>query len=698
MRNLLFTLISLESVVIANASIQKFKTPKKEENPVKWGFSSKSLGDQLYELTFTAKIEKHWHIYGLNPTADANKFLPIATALTFTPSSTYQLIGKLSSNRPIEHYEATSDVNLYYHENQMILKQKVKLTEEKSTKIKVMISYQACIEEKGVERCNMPEDENFEFTVGGEIPEETQTLNSVEVDTVGKKIVVTQKNDPFHWDLDPNKPQENCQIEQEEQTMWYAFLQGLFWGLFALLTPCVFPMIPLTVAFFTKSSGDGSGKSKAVLYGVFIFLTYVAVSVPFHIFSSTNPEVFNEFATNPWINIAFFAIFIVFAVSFFGFYEISLPSSWANKMDNNASKIGGIFGVFFMAITLVIVSFSCTGPILGGMLGQIYASNSQGTVDFLGLSLSLAPTKLTAATAGFGIALGLPFGLFAFFPSLMKKLPKSGGWLEDFKVSLGFLEVALAIKFISNADLVQQWGLLKRETFFALWIIIGLFWTLYLLGKFKFKPYQGSQTLSRTKFIFAVIIGTFTVRMIPGVMPPNELNKFAFLSGFPPPSSYSYYHHESEFKIYRDLEEAVAAAKKENKPIFIDFTGWACVNCRKMEETVWIDPVIAETLKDKYIMVSLYVDEKIELPADQQMVYKTHDGRLKEIKTVGNKWATLQAETFQNQAQPFYAVISADSTLLIPTEDYNPDVNEYSNWLNCGIDAHNNWKNAKENR
>ena len=698
MRKLLFTLIALVAVVFANAQIQKSNTPKKEENPVKWSYNSKSLGNQIYELTFTAKIKKHWHIYDLNPTADADKFLPIATAITFTPSSTYQLIGKLSSNKPIEHYEATSDVNLYYHEKQMIMKQKVKLAEEKATKIKVMISYQACIQEKGVESCLLPEDKNFEFTVGGEITEETQTLNSVEVDTVGKKVVVSQNNDPFHWNLDPNKPQENCQIEQEEQTMWYAFLQGLFWGLFALLTPCVFPMIPLTVAFFTKSSGDGSGKSKAVLYGVFIFLTYVAVSVPFHIFSSTNPEVFNEFATNPWINIAFFAIFIVFAVSFFGFYEISLPSSWANKMDNNASKIGGIFGVFFMAITLVIVSFSCTGPILGGMLGQIYASNSQGTVDFLGLSLSLAPTKLTAATAGFGIALGLPFGLFAFFPSLMKKLPKSGGWLEDFKVSLGFLEVALAIKFISNADLVQQWGLLKRETFFALWIIIGLFWTLYLLGKFKFKPYQGSQTLSRTKFIFAVIIGTFTVRMIPGVMPPNELNKFAFLSGFPPPSSYSYYHHESEFKIYRDLEEAVAAAKKENKPIFIDFTGWACVNCRKMEETVWIDPVISETLKDKYIMVSLYVDEKIELPADQQMVYKTHDGRLKEIKTVGNKWATLQAETFQNQAQPFYAVISADSTLLIPTEDYNPDVNEYSNWLNCGIDAHNNWKNAKENR
>ena len=689
MRKLLFTLIALVAVVFVQA--------QDNDNPVKWSYSAKALENNQFELTYSAKIIKGWHVYALKVSNDPKFIGPIPTSVNLNPDNkNFKVVSNVKDAKYITHYDPNFDADLNYYENNVIFKQIIQVISVSPFKLKGVLEYMSCNDSQ----CIFPDPIKFEIsidpTTNTSVSEE-QTLES-KIDTAGKKIVESNANDPFHWDLDPNKPQENCQIEQEEQTMWYAFLQGIFWGLFALLTPCVFPMIPLTVAFFTKSSSDGSGKSKAVLYGVFIFLTYVTVSVPFHIFSSTNPEVFNEFATNPWINIAFFTIFIVFAVSFFGFYEISLPSSWANKMDNNASKIGGIFGVFFMAITLVIVSFSCTGPILGGMLGQIYASNSQGTVDFLGLSLSLAPTKLTAATAGFGIALGLPFGLFAFFPSLMKKLPKSGGWLEDFKVSLGFLEVALAIKFISNADLVQQWGLLKRETFFALWIIIGLFWTLYLLGKFKFKPYQGSQTLSRTKFIFAVIIGTFTVRMIPGVMPPNELNKFAFLSGFPPPSSYSYYQHESEFKIYRDLEEAVAAAKKENKPIFIDFTGWACVNCRKMEETVWIDPVISETLKDKYIMVSLYVDEKIELPTDQQMVYKTHDGRLKEIKTVGNKWATLQAETFQNQAQPFYAVISADSTLLIPTEDYNPDVNEYSNWLNCGIDAHNNWKNAKENR
>ena len=654
------------------------------EDLVQWSVKSTYLGNKDYEVVFTARIAEGWHMNALVPSSDSKKFSPNPTTIAFKPSDFFELVGELTANTPIEKYDSIFDLNLYYHEGAMTLKQRISLIEKGPVMIRATISYQVCND------VCLEGKKSVEFVIGGYAVEAETMLMDVQLDTSGKEVIESKINDPFHWSLDVNQPMEQCEIVEEEQTMWWAFLQGLFWGLFALLTPCVFPMIPLTVSFFTKSTQDGSGKRKAVLYGIFIFLTYVAVSIPFHVFSSTNPEVFNEFATNPWINIAFFIIFIVFAVSFFGYYEITLPNSWANKMDN-ASNIGGILGVFFMAITLVIVSFSCTGPILGGMLGQIYASNSQGTIDFLGLSLSLAPTKLTAATAGFGIALGLPFGLFAFFPSLMKKLPKSGGWLEDFKVSLGFLEVALAIKFVSNADLVQQWGLLKRETFFALWIIVGVLWTLYLIGKFKFKPGQGSQKLSGTKLFFGTTIAIFTLRLIPGVFPPSEFNKFTFLSGFPPPSSYSYYHHEEEFKIYRDLAEAMEVAKQEHKPLFIDFTGWACVNCRKMEETVWIDPLIAATLKDHYIMVSLYVDEKIELPADQQFVYKTSDGRLKEIKTVGNKWATLQTETFHNNAQPFYAVIAADSTLLIPTEDYNPDAEEYGKWLNCGINAHQEW-------
>jgi thiol:disulfide interchange protein len=664
--------------------------------PVKWSYSATKVKEGEYELQFKASIEKGWHVYALEVSKDPNFVGPIPTSFTFSnvnATKNYRLRGKVQQGKYITHFDPNFEADLNYFENSCVFKQTIDVSSVDQFSVEGVLEYMACDDSK----CIFPDPVNFKIDINpaNDVEGKTsdQALQSV-VDTTGKKVVNSTTNDPFHWGSKTTTPLEDCQIKEEEQTIWWAFLQGLFWGLFALLTPCVFPMIPLTVSFFTKSSGDGNGKSKAVLYGIFIFLTYVAVSIPFHVFSSTNPEVFNEFATNPWINLTFFAVFIVFAVSFFGYYEITLPSSWANKMDN-ASNIGGLIGVFFMAITLVIVSFSCTGPILGGMLGQIYASNAQGTVDFLGMSLSLAPTKLTAATAGFGIALGLPFGLFAFFPSLMKKLPKSGGWLEDFKVSLGFLEVALAIKFLSNADLVQQWGVLKRETFFALWIVIGIFWSLYLFGKFKFKPGQGSGTLSKPKLFFALALALFSIRLIPGVMPPNGLNKFAFLSGFPPPAFYSYYEYQEEFHVYHDLAEAMEVAKKEHKPLFVDFTGWACVNCRKMEEHVWVDDKIKSMLQEKYVMVSLYVDEKIELPASDQMIYKTHDGRLKEIKTVGNKWATLQAETFHNQAQPFYVILAPDSTLLIPSEDYNPNVDEYFKWLNCGITAHEFWLNAK---
>ena len=662
-----------------------------EDNPVKWSYSANPLEDNQYELNFSAQIFKSWHVYALKVSDNPDFIGPIPTSIRLNPDAkNYTINTSIKDGKYITHFDPNFDADLNYYEKTISFKQIIKVKSEKPFILKGVLEYMACNDSK----CIFPDPINFEIKINAANSENTldQSLESI-IDTTDKKVVVSKVNDPFNWNLDPTQPLDNCEIEVQEETMWLTFLQGLFWGLFALLTPCVFPMIPLTVAFFTKSAGSGSGKSKAVLYGLFILLTYVAVSIPFHIVSSTNPAMFNEFATNPGMNLAFFAIFIVFAVSFFGYYEITLPNSWANKMDSNASKIGGILGVFFMAITLVIVSFSCTGPILGGMLGQIYASNAQGTVEFLGLTLSLAPTKLTAATAGFGIALGLPFGLFAFFPSLMKSLPRSGGWLEDFKVSLGFLEVALAIKFVSNADLVQQWGFLKRETFFALWIIVGTMWTLYLLGKFKFKPNQGSQKLSQTKLFFAIVIGLFTLRIIPGVFPPSHLNEFRFLSGFPPPSSYSFYPHEEEFKVYKDLKEAMAVAKMENKPLFVDFTGWACVNCRKMEETVWVDEEIKQILKDKYIMVSLYVDEKIELPKDQQFVYKSGN-LVREIKTVGNKWATLQAETFNNQAQPFYVVLSPDSTLLIPSEDYNPNVKEYAKWLNCGVNAFDTWKSS----
>jgi thiol:disulfide interchange protein DsbD len=397
--------------------------------------------------------------------------------------------------------------------------------------------------------------------------------------------------------------------------------------------------------------------------------------------------VLNSIATNTWLNIGFFVVFIVFAISFFGFFEITLPSGLANKVDN-ASNLGGLIGIFFMALTLAIVSFSCTGPILGTVIGSIYSSDLQGTVGFLGAELSMPAAKVSAAMMGFGIALGLPFALFAAFPALLKKLPKSGGWMDDFKVSLGFMEVALAVKFLSNADLVEQWGFFKRETFFAIWIVIGVMWLLYMLGLFRFKPGQGSKGMPKFKLAVTIAIAAFTLRMVPGVLPSSAWNRFDFLSGFPPPKSYSWYHYEEEFIIYKDLAEAMKVAQEQGKPLFVDFTGWACVNCRKMEDTVWPEDAVKEILSNEYVMCSLYVDEKVELPAEEQFIYTTKDGRKKQIKTVGNKWATLQTETFGNNSQPMYALLNQKGELLAPIEQYNPDADKYVSWLQCGLQAY----------
>ncbi len=425
----------------------------------------------------------------------------------------------------------------------------------------------------------------------------------------------------------------------------------------------------------------------AVLYGLFILLIYLLLSLPFHLSKNVDPEVLNSIATNTWLNIGFFIVFVVFAISFFGFFEITLPSSLANKADT-ASNLGGVVGVFFMALTLAIVSFSCTGPILGTVIGSIYSADVQGVYSFLGLELSMPAAKVSAAMCGFGLALGAPFALFAAFPAMLKKLPKSGGWMDDFKVSLGFLELALAVKFLSNSDLVEQWGILKRETFFAIWILIGILWLAYMLKLFSFKKNQGSKGFSRIKVVFVVLIAGFTLRIVPGVLPSSPYNDFNFLSGFPPPKSYSWYHYEHPFHIFTNLDEAMAESQRTGKPLFLDFTGWACVNCRKMEDTVWPENEVRSLLNDDYIMCSLYVDEKVELPVEEQFVYTTKDGRQKEIKRVGSKWATLQTETFSNNSQPFYALLSPDGKLLTPTEQYNPDAAEYAAWLRCGLAAH----------
>ena len=466
--------------------------------------------------------------------------------------------------------------------------------------------------------------------------------------------------------------------DHKNSSLWTLFFLGFIGGLLALLTPCVFPMIPLTVSFFTKGSEDRKkGLKNALTYGGFILLIYLLFSIPFHVLGSVNEQIFNEISTNPWLNIFFFVIFIVFAISFFGYFEITLPSSWVNRMDQNASRFGGMIGVFFMALTLALVSFSCTGPILGSLLAGALTADG-------------GAWQLTTGMGGFGLALALPFALFAMFPGWLNSLPRSGSWLNTVKVVLGFIELALAIKFLSNADLVMNWGLLKRELFIALWIIIGAGLAIYLFGKLRFPHDSPMKKLAPMRMGFGVLTTAFVLYLIPGLT-NSEWRNLKLLSGFPPPLFYSFYHQETECPLnlacHHSIEEGQKASMASGKPMLIDNTGWACVNCRKMEETVWSEPAILDLLREKYILVSLYVDDKRELPKEEQHIYISCRDQKRLIRTEGDRWATLQSETFGQVSQPLYVLLSPDGHLLTDPVGYTPDEDEYEVFLKRGLDA-----------
>jgi thiol:disulfide interchange protein len=472
-------------------------------------------------------------------------------------------------------------------------------------------------------------------------------------------------------------------IKASNNSLWRIFGLGFLGGLLALLTPCVFPMIPLTVSFFTKKGGDGNqkgGVSKAILYGFFIVLVYLALSIPFHLLDSVNPDILNEISTNVWLNVIFFVIFIFFAFSFFGYYELTLPSTWTNST-SRGEGIGGILGVFFMALTLSIVSFSCTGPILGSLLAG-------------SLSADGGAWQLTAGMAGFGVALGLPFALFAMFPNMLKALPKSGGWLNTTKVILGFLELALAFKFLSNADLVKHWGLLKIEVFLGIWIVVFAGLALYILGKLKFPHDSPLKKLSFFRITSGVLVFAFVVYLGSGFRINKETQTFTpltLLSGLAPPVGYSFLYPNdcpNNFDCFKDLKEGVAYAQKVNKPILLDFTGYACVNCRKMEEHIWPKTTIKSYFEEDYVLISLYVDDKKELPKDQKLTVERLGGGTRVLENYGHKWAHFQTQFFQSNSQPYYVLLDSDGeTVLNDPVGYTPDEADYKAFLDCGLEV-----------
>ena len=614
-----------------------------------WKVESKKTGEGKYELTFSAIIKDNWQLYAPNQILLEQK----TTELKFADSNIIQEGDFMPGALPKE-------VNSIIFENT-----KVKVYEtEAHWKATIKINGTAPAKLQG--KLFYTYGKNDEFYPSTEFSFVTGLEGGVEAASI--KIA----------SIDINNPVSPCGDDgTKNKSLVTIFFLGLLGGLIALLTPCVFPMIPVTVTFFTKKSTDRKkGITNAILYGLFIFMIYILITLPFHVAGKAiSPEIFNNISTNVWLNLIFFSVFVFFALSFFGLFEIGLPSGLANKMDSK-SGLGNLGGIFFMAATLAIVSFSCTGPILGTLLVGVA---DQGA------------WPLTVGAAGFGIALGLPFALFAMFPHWLQSLPKSGGWMTDVKVVLGFLELALAVKFLSNADLVKQWGFLKREIFIGLWVFIGLLTVLYLLGKLRFSHSSPVKKFSFIRIAFIILFTSITIYLIPGLT-NTKWADLKLISGFPPPRTYSIYKIEKGKSgilepMHNDYKGALKLARTQNKPVLIDFTGWACVNCRRMEEKVWPDATVDSLMRNEFIVVSLYVDEKKKLPLAEQTVERLSNGTDKSVISVGDKWSTFQIENFGATSQPQYVIISPDEIALTKTKFYTPDPEEFIKWLECGLDA-----------
>jgi thiol:disulfide interchange protein len=621
--------------------------------PVRWSPEVENLGGGEYRLRFRASIEPGWKLYSQHiPEAEVR---PIPTRLEFDGAGErLELLGETAESGQGEEAAEPLFDNLIirWYKEEAVLEQRIRVSEP-GQPLKGRIEYMTCDNS----RCIFPDPWEFELD-----------LSSGENIYSGEGGPVRDTWGEFTW-LDSSV----CAVVEEDNSSWWGvFLKGLLGGLIALFTPCVFPMIPMTVTFFTKKTGQSRAKGifDASFYGISILAVYLACTIPFVVYKLP-PDTLNVIATHPVLNLIFFAIFVFFAFSFFGYYELTLPSSWGTKTDS-ASQTGGLLGIFFMAVTLAIVSFSCTGPLLGVLLVQT-------------LSTAASQSAIVAGFAGFGVALGLPFALFAAFPRALSALPQSGGWLNSVKVVLGFLELGLALKFLSNADLVAHWGFLKRDLFLLIWILTGLATVAYLLGWIRF-PHDSPSKPGPLRLGFAALFAAFSIYLIPGLFGSN----LKLISGFPPPMFYSYgwfYKTESKCPLdlpcFKDFDEGLAYARENNKPIMLDFTGWACVNCRKMEEGVWVDQQVFRRLSEDFVLISLYVDDTSPLP-DEDRYVSAASGR--SVRTVGNKWSDLQLSNFKGVSQPWYVLLGPDGrTVLNEPVGYTPDKRQYLEFLDCGL-------------
>jgi thiol:disulfide interchange protein DsbD len=634
------------------------------KEPASWSYTVKALDNAEADIVITATIDEGWHLYSQKIKPGG----PLPTELTFTPSPAYSLIGKPTEwPKPKEEYEEVFEMSIKSWALKANFTQRIKILSEKDFKVSVKVDYMVCNNGSCVALSNVLEVPIKGVAGAGQVSLPVDTVPVA--DTTQQKDTVSQSSTGSPIDTAFNKTflkGGNVPGGIEGMSLWWIFVMGFLGGLIALLTPCVWPMIPLTVGFFVKKSEDKKkGRRDAIIYGVSIVVIYVLLGLGITLIFGA--DKLNDLSTNPWFNVFFFLLLVVFAISFFGAFEIRMPSKWVNAMDSRAERTGGLLSIFLMAFTLVLVSFSCTGPIIGTLLVEAVTRGA------------LAPL---IGMLGFAIALAIPFTIFAFFPSWMSSLPKSGGWMNVVKVVLGFLELAFALKFLSVADLTSHWGILPRETFLVLWIAIFALMGIYLLGKLKFPHDSEVKHVSVPRLFLGMISLAFALYMVPGLWGAP----LRAISAFSPPITTQDFNLSTN-QVHAPFDDyflAAEYAKNNQKPVMVDFTGFGCVNCRKMEAAVWTDPAIGKILKDEYVLVSLWVDDKKELPEDQQYT-TTFAGKERRIETVADKWSDFQARFFGNNSQPYYVLLDNQGRLLNVPRAYDEDIDAYKKWLIDGL-------------
>ena len=664
--------------------------------PVKWKIKLDDKGGAPEkEIVFTATADKGWHLYDMNLPEGG----PVSTSFTFETLNGAELIGQpVPSVKPTTVYDEQFAMNLRWYPGTVSFIQKLKVTDPAKFKVEGEVEFMACNDET----CLPPDQIPFSFdkksihvdpalaanssttevdkedatTVQPDtqvVAEDASELNTPDPTaketpaTTSPKASDSLTDSPNLWSpvIDQLKAFGDSTVSAADTSWLFIFFAGFLGGLIALLTPCVWPMIPMTVSFFLKRTKDRKKAIRdAITYGLSIIVIYLVMGLL--ITGIFGASALNDLSTNAIFNILFFLLLVVFAVSFFGAFELVLPASWTSKLDSKADSTTGVLSIFFMSFTLVLVSFSCTGPIIGTLLVQ---AASMGTA--VGPAIGMF---------GFALALSIPFSVFAIFPNMLQSMPKSGGWLNSVKVVLGFLELALALKFLSVADLAYGWRLLDREAFIVLWIVIFSLLGVYLLGKIKFSHDSEVKYVSVPRLFMAIISFAFAIYMVPGLWgaPLKAISAFA-----PPLYTQDFNLYKNEVHAaFDDYESGMAYAKKVNKPVMIDFSGFGCVNCRKMEASVWTDPKVKQMLENDYVLITLMVDDKTKLP---QPIEIQENGKTRKLKTIGDKWSYLQRSKFGSNAQPFYILLNDEGQPLGPSYAFNEDVSKYIQFLQIGL-------------